>query len=140
MDVLERQDPGALHLMPSKEDYIVNYPQITFSDHLTLKLGDTEFFLHHTPGHSDAQICVHVPKERVVFVGDTLFSSCQTWLHSANIGDLLKTLTFLEGLEDVKISVYELDGKVIAGTESAPDEAKKNKIKGEKRDSHNSSI
>ena len=31
----------------------------------------------------------------------------------------------LEGLEDVKISVYELDGKVIAGTESAPDEAKK---------------
>ena len=99
VDVLERQDPGALHLMPSKEDYIVNYPQITFSDHLTLKLGDTEFFLHHTPGHSDAQICVHVPKERVVFVGDTLFSSCQTWLHSANIGDLLKTLTFLEGLD-----------------------------------------
>lgn len=68
VDVLERQDPAALPLMPSKEDYIVNYPQITYSDRMTLKVGDTDFFLYYTPGHSDAQSCVHVPKERVAFV------------------------------------------------------------------------
>ena len=28
MDVLERQDPAALPLMPSKEDYIVNYQDL----------------------------------------------------------------------------------------------------------------
>lgn len=78
VDVLERQDPAALPLMPSKEDYIVNYPQITYSDRMTLKVGDTDFFLYYTPGHSDAQSCVHVPKERVAFVGDTIFSGCQT--------------------------------------------------------------
>ena len=62
----------------SKEDYIVNYPQITYSERMTLKVGDTDFFLYYTPGHSDAQSCVHVPKERVAFVGDTIFSGCQT--------------------------------------------------------------
>ena len=87
--------------MPSKEDYIVNYPQITYSDRMTLKVGDTDFFLYYTPGHSDAQSCVHVPKERVAFVGDTIFSGCQTWLHSADIDALLKSLDFLETLEDV---------------------------------------
>ena len=35
-----------------------------------------------------------------------------------------KDLT-LEGLKDVKVSVFELDGKVETSTESAPDEAKK---------------
>lgn len=45
---------------------------------MTLKVGDTDFFQYYTPGHSDAQSCVHVPKERVAFVGDTIFSGCQT--------------------------------------------------------------
>ena len=99
VDVLERQDKDFLHLMPSKEDYIVNYPQITYSDKMTLRVGETDFILYHTPGHSDAQTCVYVPQERVAFVGDTLFSDCQTWLHSADIAELLKTLDFLETLD-----------------------------------------
>ncbi|MDD3170104.1 MAG: hypothetical protein PHC91_11665, partial [Eubacteriales bacterium] len=33
------------------------------------------------------------------FTGDTLFSGCQTWLHSADIDPLLQTLDFLETLE-----------------------------------------
>ncbi|HML36157.1 MAG TPA: MBL fold metallo-hydrolase [Bacillota bacterium] len=99
VDVIERQDKDYLHLMPSKEDYIVNRPQITFSDHMTVKLGDHTFELYHTPGHSTSQICVYVPEERVAFVGDTLFSGCQTWLHSAEIDPLLNTLDFLETLD-----------------------------------------
>jgi cyclase len=99
VDVLERQDKEALHLMPSREDYIVNRPQITFSDRMTLKLGDHTFELYHTPGHSTSQICVYVPEEKVAFVGDTLFVDCQTWLHSADIDELLETLDFLETLD-----------------------------------------
>lgn len=98
VDVLERQDKAALPLMPSREEYIVNPPQITYSDHMTLTLGDTKFELYYTPGHSTSQTCVYVPKERAAFVGDTLFVDCQTWLHSADIGCLLKTLDFLETL------------------------------------------
>lgn len=99
VDVIERQDKECLHLMPSREDYIVNRPQITFSEHMTLKLGDHTFELYHTPGHSPSQICVYVPEEKVAFVGDTLFSACQTWLHSADIDLLFETLDFLETLD-----------------------------------------
>jgi len=99
VDIIERQDKECLKLMPSKEDYIVNRPQITYRDHMTLHLGNTTFELYHTPGHCDCQTCVYVPEERVAFVGDTLFSGCQTWLHSANIDDLFHSLDFLDTLD-----------------------------------------
>lgn len=99
VDVIQRQDPESLHLMPSREDYIVNRPQITFSERMSLRLGQTTFDLYHTPGHSTSQICVYVPEERVVFTGDTIFAGCQTWLHSADIDELFQTLDFLETLD-----------------------------------------
>lgn len=95
VDVLERQDKEFLPLMPSREDYILNTPQITFNDRMSLKVGDHTFDLYYTPGHCDCQIAVHVPEERTLFVGDTLFVDCQTWLHSADIGALIETLQFL---------------------------------------------
>ncbi len=104
VDVLTRQDPEGLKKMPSRAEYIVNMPQITFSQNMTMKLGDHTFHMYHTPGHADAQIAVHVPEERVVFVGDTIFSGCQTWLHSANIDELISSLKFLYNL-DVDIIV-----------------------------------
>lgn len=99
VDILKRQDPESLKLMPSKEDYIINKPQITFSKDLFLKVGDHTFNLYHTPGHSDSQIAVHVPEERLVFVGDTVFSDCQIWLHSANIDELIQSLKFIYKLD-----------------------------------------
>ena len=56
LDVIRRQDPDGLKHMPPKEAYIVNPPQITFSDSMTLKLGDHTFELYYAPGHSDANI------------------------------------------------------------------------------------
>ena len=99
VDVLTRQDAQALHLMPSRKDYIVNRPQITCGAHMSLFLGETVFEIYHTPGHSDSQLCVFLPKERVVFTGDTIFSHCQTWLHSADIDKLFHSLNFIESLD-----------------------------------------
>lgn len=99
VDVLKRQDKEFLPFMPSREDYIVNMPQITFNDRMTLKVGEHTFKLYHTPGHADSQIAVYVPEERVAFVGDTLFVDCQTWLHSANIDELIASLHFLKTLD-----------------------------------------
>lgn len=99
VDVLTRQDPEGLKKMPSRDEYIVNMPQITFSQNMTLKLGSHTFHLYHTPGHADSQIAVHIPEERVVFVGDTIFSGCQTWLHSANIDELIASLKFIYNLD-----------------------------------------
>jgi glyoxylase-like metal-dependent hydrolase (beta-lactamase superfamily II) len=99
VDVIKRQDPGALHLMPSQKDYVFNPPSITFSDRMSFKLGDHTFKLYFTPGHSPSQICVHVPEERVVFVGDTIFANCQMWLHSGDIDQLVASLKFLGTLD-----------------------------------------
>jgi cyclase len=99
VDVIRRQDPEALSLMPSEEEYILNKPNVTFSDRLFFRLGDHDFKLYYTPGHSDANISVFVPQERVVFVGDTVFSECQIWLHTANFDDLFETLRFLRTLD-----------------------------------------
>lgn len=95
VDVIKRQDPQALKFMPSREDYIINKPQITFSERMSLVLGDHHFELYYTPGHSDSNISVYVPEEKVLFVGDTLFVDCQVWLHSADIDKLLESLRFL---------------------------------------------
>ncbi len=100
VDVLTRQDPEGLALMPPRGEYhMMKRPDITFDGHMTVSLGNTTFELYHTPGHAISQICVHIPEERVVIVGDTIFSEVQTWLHSADIGALLDTLDFLETLD-----------------------------------------
>ena len=100
VDVLERQDHEMLSQMPPRGEYIMmKRPDITFRDHMSIELGGTHFELYHTPGHSPCQTCVYIPEERTAIVGDTLFVDCQTWLHSANIADLLKSLDFLETLD-----------------------------------------
>ena len=43
VDVLTRQDPKGLELMPSREDYIINKPQITFSKDLSPESWGSHF-------------------------------------------------------------------------------------------------
>ena len=99
VDVLQRQDPEGLKHMPKEEDYILNPPNVLFSDKLSFKLGDHHFELFYTPGHSDANSSVYVPEEKVVFVGDTVFAYCQTWLHSCDPDALFESLNFLGTLD-----------------------------------------
>jgi glyoxylase-like metal-dependent hydrolase (beta-lactamase superfamily II) len=99
LDVIRRQDPAAIEQMPAEEDFQISPPNILFSDRMSLKLGDHEFKLYYTPGHSDANISVFVPKERTVFVGDSVFSGCQIWFHSIDFDKLFKTLDFIGSLD-----------------------------------------
>lgn len=99
VDIIERQDPEGLKYMPSEEEYILNPPTITFSDNMKFKLGDHSFELYYTPGHSDANISVYIPEEKVVFVGDTLFAKCQIWFHSCDPDALFNTFNFLSLLD-----------------------------------------
>ncbi|MCL5935180.1 MAG: MBL fold metallo-hydrolase [Firmicutes bacterium] len=99
LDVIQRQDPEGRSFMPTKEQYIVNRPTVTFSQRMTLRVGDHAIELLHTPGHTKEQIAVYIPRERVVIVGDTIFSHCQTWLQEADPLAWLKTLEFLNTLD-----------------------------------------
>ena len=99
VDVINRQDHQALKHMPKREEFNPNPPSLTFSEKMTLALGDHHFQLYHTPGHTAAQIAVYVPEESTVFTGDTLFSSCQTWLQEAGPDQWLESLRFLKTLD-----------------------------------------
>jgi len=99
LDIIKRQDPQGLPFMPKEEDYIVNPPNVTFTDQMTFRLGDHTFQLYYAPGHSDANISVYVPEERVVFVGDTIFSECQIWFHTCDPDALFDTFHFLSSLD-----------------------------------------
>ena len=48
-------------------DEVVDYGQ-------TLKIGDYEFQIIHTPGHTRNHIAFYCPKNKVLFCGDTMFS------------------------------------------------------------------
>ena len=42
---------------------------------------------------------MHVPEERVVFTGDTIFSECQTWLMGSNVTEWLTALDRIAKLD-----------------------------------------
>jgi cyclase len=99
MDLLKGYDPQEISWMPPKKDCIVHSPDIIFSERLTLRVGDHIFKLINTPGHTKGQTAVYVPKERVIFAGDTIFCECQTWFQSADPESWLRSLDLLRTLD-----------------------------------------
>lgn len=99
VDVVKKDDPEGMSLMPPEKDYVVNAPSILFSDRMTLRVGNHVFELIHTPGHTKGQIAVYVPRENIVFVGDTIFCECQTWFHASDPDSWLKSLDLLKTLD-----------------------------------------
>jgi len=99
VEVVKKDDPQGMALMPLEKDLRVNPPAITFSHRMTLRVGDHVFELIHTPGHTRGQIAVYVPKEKVIFTGDTVFCECQTWFHSSDPDSWLRSLDILNTLD-----------------------------------------
>ena len=94
-------DPEGVALWPDRDEYYrdPNKGRIVFTGDLTLRVGDHTFHLLHTPGHTPGQLAVHVPEERVVFTGDTIFSGCQTWLMTSDVDQWLAALERIRTLD-----------------------------------------
>jgi hypothetical protein len=84
-EMLQKAEPGseqALHaqgwayahehfLSEYQQGFNVVYPSITFNDRLTLNMGDLIVNILHFPlFHSDNDIIVHIPEEKLLVVGD----------------------------------------------------------------------
>jgi cyclase len=106
LDSVRSHDPAALADFPDRETYFAdpNKGSIVFTGDLTLRVGDHTLELIHTPGHTPGQIAVHVPEERVVFTGDTIFCECKTWLMNSDVEEWMTALDRIAGL-DVDIVV-----------------------------------
>jgi cyclase len=100
-EAIPTDDPEGAALFPNEDTYFQdpNRPLITFTADLTLRVGAHTFHLLHTPGHTPGQLAVHVPEERVVFVGDTVFSHCQTWLYTSDVDQWLNSLERIRQLD-----------------------------------------
>jgi cyclase len=87
--------------VPDRETYYAdpNKGTVVFTGDLTLRVGDHTFNLLHTPGHTPGQVAVHVPEERVVFTGDTIFCEVQTWLMTSNVDQWLEALERIRQLD-----------------------------------------
>jgi cyclase len=90
-------------LGPDEGVYASSYqarpPSITFSDHLTLFVGDHTFRLINMPGHTPFQSCVVIEEEGVAFTSDNVFCGVHTWLQEADPGAWLRALDDLRALD-----------------------------------------
>jgi cyclase len=58
--------------LPLDKEFHYRLPEITFSEKLTLYVGDHSFQLIHMPGHTPCETAVYVPEERIVFTSDNV--------------------------------------------------------------------
>ena len=98
-------DPEGRQLFPDRDSYYANLTKadVVVTGDATVLLGKHTFELIHTPGHTSGQMAVYVPEERVVFVADTVFSHCQTWLMVSDVDQWLAALDRIAELDVDKI-------------------------------------
>jgi len=48
-------------------------PDLFLEDGQVIRVGEIEIKVIHTPGHSSGGLCFYLPKNKVIFTGDTLF-------------------------------------------------------------------
>lgn len=101
---LKQTDPDSVWLLGHPDYPISNPPKLTFTDKLTLEVGDHTFEILHHPGHTAPQTSIHVPEEGVVFTGDNVFHKCRTWLQECDPWEWLAALHSLDAL-DVEVIV-----------------------------------
>jgi cyclase len=88
----------APNALPLDKEFRYHPPDITFSQKLTLYLGEHTFQLMHVPGHTPYEVAVYVPGERVVFTSDNVVEGMPIMFQSVPYAwlDSLKQLQQLE--------------------------------------------
>lgn len=85
---------------PDYGDLTVRPPDVTFTDTLTLHLGEREVVLRHVgPAHTRSDVIVWLPAERVVFAGDIAFAGGQPFLGEGSLAGYPPALAVLRELE-----------------------------------------
>ena len=88
-------NPEGLGLL---DRYQLKEPTITFSERLTLQVGDVLLQLLHLPGHTPGDIGIYLPRERVFFAGDTFTNGVQPSLAQCLPLEWVESLKKIEGI------------------------------------------
>lgn len=82
------------------EGFELTLPTKTFKDTLTLRAGGKTMELAYLGrGHTDGDIIVYLPIERIMFGGDLLYKDRLPWLGDAYISDWIETLKALKNFD-----------------------------------------
>jgi len=91
LEALKESDPDSVWLL-NHPDFPPNPPTRTFSDELTLHLGQHTIECIHLPGHTAPQTAVYLPEEGVLITGDNIFHHTKTWIQEADPWEWLAAL------------------------------------------------
>ncbi len=78
-------------------------PHITFTDRACFFMGDTQIECIHVGGHTPATSIVWLEKERICFVGDTIWTDQHPYMAQANSREWLAALNLIQELAPDKI-------------------------------------
>jgi glyoxylase-like metal-dependent hydrolase (beta-lactamase superfamily II) len=96
---LKQMDPDSVWLLGHPDYSDPHGPTVTFTDRMTLTVGNHTFQIIHHPGHTAPQTSVYVPEEGVVFTGDNVFHKCRSWLQECDPWEWLAALKSIEVLD-----------------------------------------
>jgi cyclase len=98
---IEDRDPESIPLM---QDFRLRLPSITFSERLTLYVGNHTCEAFYMPGHTSTHIGVYIPQEKVFFAGDNFTNKVQPVLASSLPFEWIESLKKIEAM-DVEVVV-----------------------------------
>jgi cyclase len=70
-------------------------PEISFLTQMTLHWGSAPILLEHHAGPSNGSIWVHMPEEKIVFIGDTVLKNQPPFFAGSNLTDWTTSLNLL---------------------------------------------
>jgi cyclase len=96
---------GAYGLTP--QDMVgtkASYPVLTYGDRMTIDIGGEEIVLIHAMhSHTDGDTIVYLPKKKVLFTGDILFTKYHPYLADGDIEKWAKELDVIKAMDTEKI-------------------------------------
>jgi cyclase len=95
----KQTDPDSVFLVDHPDYPPSHGPTLTFTDALTLNVGNHTFNIIHMPGHTAPQTSVYVPEEGIVFTGDNVFHKCRTWMQECDPWEWLAALDRIAALD-----------------------------------------
>ncbi len=84
---------------PLVENYSVRRPKLTYSERLSLYLGDDLFELFHVESHTKDETLVYLPRKKVLFAGDTVCTKQIPSVRESYPFSWLKALEWVETLD-----------------------------------------
>lgn len=93
---MEMIEPQSKSLM---ENYFVRKPKITYQDKMKIFLGDEIFELTYVKSHTRYETLIFMPRQKVVFVGDTVCTNGIPTLWESYLPEWLEALQLLKGMD-----------------------------------------